>query len=115
MDQLTNEIYIQLLELYQYDLEVELMCEKLKNVKTSNPPITVPFPWEYPSPNPWNQPPPYYGPPYKVTCSTIQQNDLKYSEDWDAWYDPKENVWVEDKCSDPTCTYCAGRPERPLS
>lgn len=67
---LEQEIYIQLLELYTFDLEVELLVEKLSHVKTGNPPMTVPYPWDHPSPNPWNQPSPYYGPPYKVTCST---------------------------------------------
>jgi hypothetical protein len=111
-DDLTLAIYNQLLELYAWDLEVELLSEKLKNVNTGNPPIPVRFPWEYPSPNPWNQPVPYYGPPYKVT--SLAENNFLYSEDYDAFYDPKENVWTEDKCTDPTCEYCTIRPERPI-
>ena len=68
MDQLTYEIYSQLLELYIYDLENE-------------------------------------------ECPSVE---AKYSDDYDAWYDPEKNVWLDDKCSDPTCKYCANRPERPL-
>ena len=37
---------------------------------------------------------------------------MKYSEQWDAYYDEARNEWTESKCSDPTCEYCAGRPER---
>jgi hypothetical protein len=120
MTELEKEIYIQLLELYQYDLEVELMCEKLKNVKTGNPPMAVPYPWEQPQPNPWTQPwrpgdaPIYYGPPYRVTCTTSSNKDLGYSEKYDAHYSKSENVWLDDKCTDPSCKYCSTRPERPL-
>ena len=37
-----------------------------------------------------------------------------YSEEWDAWYDPNKNEWLERTCDDPTCEYCVNRPERPL-
>jgi len=74
-DQLTQEIYQQLLLLYIYDLEVELLAEKLKNVNTGIPQIPVHYPWErwVQDQNdhrtwPPQQPGYWYGPPYKVTC-----------------------------------------------
>ena len=39
---------------------------------------------------------------------------IKYSEQWDAYYDDVTNEWTESKCDDPTCEYCAGRPEKPM-
>jgi hypothetical protein len=63
MNELEKEIYIQLLELYVYDLEVEIIHEVLKNT-----------PRVYRITEPWIIPyGPYYDPlnPYKVTC---QQN-----------------------------------------
>ena len=39
---------------------------------------------------------------------------IKYSEQWDAYYDESTNEWTESKCDDPTCEYCVGRPEKPM-
>jgi len=36
------------------------------------------------------------------------------SEEHDAYYCPACNQWLENKCDDPACEFCAGRPERPL-
>ena len=124
MDQLTNEIYTQLLELYAYDLEVEVLAEKLRKVAPPQD-IPTPYPWDkqvspwdkpYIPPNPWDTPY-YYGPPYKVTCEVknVPTEEHKFSEEWDAWYDPNKNEWLETKCSDPNCHFCVGRPERPLA
>lgn len=58
---LTDLIYQQLLELYIFDLEVELMAEKLKNAGPMTP---YPAPVYAPTvPQPW----PYH-PPWIVTC-----------------------------------------------
>jgi hypothetical protein len=39
-----------------------------------------------------------------------------YSEDYDALFCGSCNYWVEEgHCSDPSCDYCHGRPELPLS
>jgi hypothetical protein len=40
--------------------------------------------------------------------------DIKYSEEYDAYYNQKTNEWTESKCDDPTCEYCVNRPEHPL-
>ena len=37
-----------------------------------------------------------------------------YSEEYDAYYNPTTNEWIESKCDDPTCEFCTNRPERPL-
>ena len=67
MTELEHLIYEQLLELYLWDLEVELLSEKLKNLNTGTPPIHVPYPWDkpYQPRNPWE-------PPWIVTCGTAQ-------------------------------------------
>jgi hypothetical protein len=61
---MTELIYIQLLELYAFDLEVELLAEKLNNARPMTPypspvyqPVTTPQPWPY-------------HPPWIVTCGT---------------------------------------------
>lgn len=38
---------------------------------------------------------------------------LTRSERWDAYYCPVCNEWLEGRCDDPACEFCAGRPERP--
>jgi hypothetical protein len=35
----------------------------------------------------------------------------KYSEKYDAYYDPNTGEWLDDVCDDPECEYCVGRPE----
>jgi len=47
-------------------------------------------------------------------CSTCK-SDLDYSDDFDAYFCPNCNEWAESKCSDPSCSYCATRPDRPLA
>lgn len=37
-----------------------------------------------------------------------------YSKKFDAYYDPDTNKWEDDKCDDPKCEYCPGRPSKPL-
>jgi hypothetical protein len=66
MEELETLIYVQLMELYTFDLEIELLAEKLKNTQTGIEPIKDPYPWQ--QPNTWpNHPPVLYG-PYIVTC-----------------------------------------------
>lgn len=36
-----------------------------------------------------------------------------YSEKYDSYYDDETDEWLEGTCSDPTCEYCAERPEKP--
>lgn len=36
-----------------------------------------------------------------------------YSEKWDCYFCNECNIWLEDKCNDPDCEYCVGRPPKP--
>ena len=61
MNELTLEIYAQLLELYAFDLEVELLAEKLLNTRLPQP-IVAPQ-WPRPNDPYWPQINPiWYGP-----------------------------------------------------
>jgi hypothetical protein len=37
-----------------------------------------------------------------------------YRDGWDARYCIDCNAWIEPKCGDPSCEFCANRPEHPL-
>ncbi len=45
---------------------------------------------------------------------TIDEQDIAYSEEYDAYYNQATNEWIDTKCSDPKCEYCTTRPARPL-
>jgi hypothetical protein len=45
-----------------------------------------------------------------IACGSEQAYYKKY----DAFFCPRCNFWLEDKCSDPNCQHCASRPETPL-
>ncbi|MFJ7737648.1 hypothetical protein ACIQ2D_15140 [Lysinibacillus sp. NPDC097287] len=47
-------------------------------------------------------------------CSTCKCN-LVYYDDFDTYFCPTCNSWLEAKCSDPDCYYCPNRPETPLT
>ena len=49
----------------------------------------------------------------KQFCSKCKFN-LVYFEKFDAYFCPKCNSWTEPTCSDPSCKYCAKRPQSPL-
>ena len=40
---------------------------------------------------------------------------LIYYDDFDTYFCPECNSWMESACSDSTCRYCSNRPETPLS
>ncbi len=47
----------------------------------------------------------------------IKNNDEKdtaYSAEYDAYYNPVTNEWIDTKCDDPTCKFCSTRPTQPL-
>ena len=47
----------------------------------------------------------------------IKNNDEKdtaYSAEYDAYYNPVTNEWIDTKCDDPTCEFCSTRPAQPL-
>ena len=39
-------------------------------------------------------------------------DNIKYNAEFDAYYDPEADEWLENKCSDPEC-YCFERPDKP--
>lgn len=47
------------------------------------------------------------------TCKTCGSGKIR-SEEYDAYYCPNCNKWLEGACSDPECSFCVERPERPL-
>lgn len=113
-DQLVQEIYIQLLELYTFDLEVELLSETLKNVRTLPYPPVNPTPWQderwprYPF---WNT---FSTTDTVTTPSGEPVKAYPFSEKYDAYYNEETNEWLESRCDDPNCEYCLDRPDRPL-
>jgi len=38
---------------------------------------------------------------------------IKRSEKYDAYYDDETNEWIEPKCSNSDCEFCADRPDKP--
>lgn len=52
----------------------------------------------------------------QIEESRVEQDEFpaSYSEEYDAFYNPETNEWIDSKCSDPTCEYCTKRPEKPL-
>jgi hypothetical protein len=38
---------------------------------------------------------------------------IRYSSLYDSKYDDEKLIWLEFKCSDPTCNYCCYRPDYP--
>ena len=37
----------------------------------------------------------------------------KYCIKHDAFYDQKNDKWLESKCNDPNCKFCKDRPDKP--
>jgi hypothetical protein len=48
-----------------------------------------------------------------LSRSICCQEPKKYSEEYDTYYCKACNIWLEDKCDDPTCEYCTKRPDVP--
>lgn len=52
---------------------------------------------------------------YKVSGQiTAYYDDILYSAKYDAYYNTDTGEWLEKKCDDPECEFCAGRPENAL-
>lgn len=47
-------------------------------------------------------------------CSKCKCN-LVYYDEFDTYFCPECNRWMESKCNDPECAYCPNRPETPLT
>jgi hypothetical protein len=46
-------------------------------------------------------------------CSICGASQI-YHDDYDAYFCPTCNAWLESRCGDASCLYCRQRPERPL-
>lgn len=44
---------------------------------------------------------------------TLPHGDVRYNCDYDCYYSVSQDRWVEEKCSDPECVFCPGRPDKP--
>lgn len=47
-------------------------------------------------------------------CNNCKSN-IVYYDDFDTFFCPKCNSWIETKCNDSQCKYCPNRPDKPLS
>ena len=41
-------------------------------------------------------------------------NPRVYASEFDTYFCPQCNVWLEKACGDPTCEYCRSRPSHPV-
>ena len=48
-------------------------------------------------------------------CQYCRSSPVVYVDNFDAYACPYCSCWLEDKCDDPQCSYCPGRPENPFS
>lgn len=48
-----------------------------------------------------------------VRCKSCSASRIYY-DDYDAFFCPECNVWLEGTCRDSSCNYCRSRPDRPL-
>jgi hypothetical protein len=44
----------------------------------------------------------------------VDEKDIAYSKEYDAYYNQATNEWIDDQCCDPNCEFCRRRPARPL-
>lgn len=47
----------------------------------------------------------------KRTAFLEKMKGMFYNEKHDCYYNQKTGQWLEPKCSDPECEFCADRPE----
>ena len=68
-------------------------------------------PWVAPACGPHER----YGIHHGVTTQmSNDEKDIAYSAEYDAYYNPVTNEWIDTKCDDPTCEFCSTRPAQPL-
>ena len=49
-----------------------------------------------------------------IEDNKVDEKDIAYSKQYDAYYNQATNKWIDDRCSDPNCEYCTTRPAQPL-
>ena len=48
------------------------------------------------------------------TCPKCSENQVYY-DDYDSFFCPHCNNWLESACNDPSCEFCRSRPKKPLN
>lgn len=56
----------------------------------------------------------YVASPSEKSCGQCAEGVI-YHQAHDAYFCAHCNAWLEKTCSDPSCEYCANRPEKPLA
>lgn len=49
-----------------------------------------------------------------IDDNKVDEKDIAYSKEYDAYYNQRTNEWIDHKCCDPNCEFCTTRPARPL-
>ena len=49
---------------------------------------------------------------HSLYCTIHNKTD--YSEEYDSFYCPDCNRWLDEKCADPNCEFCSVRPDKPI-
>lgn len=49
-----------------------------------------------------------------IDDNEVDEKDIAYSKEYDAYYNQATNEWIDDRCCDPNCEFCTKRPTRPL-
>lgn len=44
----------------------------------------------------------------------MSDDNVKYNAKHDAYYNAETGEWLEKKCDDPECEFCANRPDNAL-
>ena len=42
------------------------------------------------------------------------EEQIAYSEEYDAYYYTQKNEWIDSRCNDRDCHFCNNRPDKPL-
>jgi hypothetical protein len=49
-----------------------------------------------------------------IDDNEVDEKDIAYSKEYDAYYNQATNEWIDTRCNDLTCEFCTTRPARPL-
>jgi hypothetical protein len=49
-----------------------------------------------------------------IDDNEVDEKDIAYSKEYDAYYNQATNEWIDHKCCDPNCEFCTKRPEKPM-
>ena len=49
-----------------------------------------------------------------IDDNEVDEKDIAYSAEYDAYYNQRTNEWIDSKCCDLNCEFCTIRPVQPL-